>query len=252
MKMLTIIIMVLLFFAAAVVNAGAYTDYFFGEDFENPTGPTAYSQGTLPDGGNWVGATAGYRANWHGLNDKAGGDFTAPAGNDQAYSFRYTNSGLTTAEGVIGPMEAVAYTVSFDVAADMKVAMDPPVSPGTGYGVVLMTFDPGEIRYDVRPDYHAGPFTYPDGTTLAYIQGNATTDGSWTHVSFIFDADMLNPNLGKDLAIRLDGATNNAVIDNVSLFSVVPELPPGMVQIMSVLFGGFGALGFRAGGWRKK
>ena len=98
-----------------IVSASALpADVLFQEDFENPDVPS-YSQGITPD--IWVRAAAGYGSGDHGMTDKSGGDFAAPSGNEQAYAFRYTNSGITTKEKALGSPLAFGggYEVSFDV-----------------------------------------------------------------------------------------------------------------------------------------
>jgi len=182
----------------------------FSESFESPV-VEGYAQGTAPDNGNWVKAAQGHKSNYHGLVNKDGGDFTAPAGNDQAYAFRYTNSGLTTAEGVIGVLEeGVTYTVSFDVVRDDGL------NAGTPYNVQLIAFADGAARDDVR--------NTPAGSTLLRsASGNAAGDGTWTTISFDFTADAnYAASLGRDIGFRIKGATTSAIYDNVQLDAALP------------------------------
>jgi len=156
---------------------------------------------------DWVGATQGFGANRRGITDKAGGDFGAADPNMQAFAFRYTNSGLTTAEGVIGSFAAgVTYTVS------VAVVRDDGRNAGTPYTVQLVAFAPGAARDDCRS-------TPAGSTVLASSGGNAPGDATWATVSFDFTPDAGDPSLGKDIGVRFLGATTSAIIDNVSVTS---------------------------------
>ncbi|NNC87705.1 MAG: hypothetical protein HKN82_04505 [Akkermansiaceae bacterium] len=185
----------------------------FSEDFESPDVAANAGDGdtnkTLPDNGNWVGATQGFGANRRGITDKAGGDFSAPDPNMQAFAFRYTNSGLTTAEGAIGALAAgVTYTVTFDVVRDDGR------NSGTPYNMEFIALDPGANRTECRG---ARP-----GTILASTSGNAPGDGTWATVSIDFTPEAGDPSLGRDIGVRFLGATTSAIIDNVSVTSVDP------------------------------
>lgn len=183
----------------------------FSEDFESPDVAATAGEGdtdkTLPDNGNWVGATQGFGANRRGITDKAGGDFAAPDPNMQAFAFRYTNSGLTSAEGVIGALSAgTTYTVTVDVVQDAGR------NDGTAYTIQLITLPAGAARNDVR-----GSFS--NYTLLASTSGNAPGDGSWAVASFDYTPLAGDPTLGDDIAIRFLGATTSAIIDNVRVTS---------------------------------
>ncbi len=188
----------------------------FVEDFEFPVVSGYDEQPPTPAG--WVSAAQGFGSGRHGLNNKDGGDFTAPAGNDQVICFRYTNSGITTGEGVIGPLIGDAtYTVTFDVVADN------PNTTATPYTVRLIAFGPGAARDDCR--------STPAGSTiLASSTGNAQTNGSWTTsitITFYADPTTYAAELGNDLGIRMIGNSNTANIDNVKVMDDIP--PAGTV-----------------------
>ncbi|WP_158279859.1 Ig-like domain-containing protein [Coraliomargarita sinensis] len=180
--------------------AGAGT-VVFSEDFESPD-VTGYSEGTTPV--SWVRATQGFGATRHGLNDEASGEFTGPVG-AQAYSFRYTNSGITTSEGQIGALTSgTTYEVSFDVVADGSNA-------GDNYTVALVTFN-GAARNDVRGgDGGAGITSLLNTATGAY---SGTT---YQTVTFNYTADGSEASLGHDIAVRIIGQSTSANIDNLSV-----------------------------------
>ena len=190
--------------------AQAQTVTIFSEDFESPV-VSGYSQGTLPDDGYWIGASQGYRSNYWGLVNEDTGTFTDPVG-AQAIAFRYTNSGVTTADGVIGDFEAgITYTVSFDAV------MDGGLNSGTPYTLQLIAFADGAVRNDCR--------STPSGSTmLKQVSGNATSDGLYKNVTFDFTADPVTyaAIIGQDIGIRFRGATTSAIIDNVLV-----TIPPG-------------------------
>ncbi len=108
-------------------------DIVFSDNFE--AGANSYG-GTTPDVTTytlantsrqanttlWVRSTVGFGATSNGLVDEtensSGPSLTDPLGS-QAYAFRYTNSGVTSAAGKVGVLTAgKTYTVSFDVVMD--------------------------------------------------------------------------------------------------------------------------------------
>jgi len=203
---LAVVAVVALVLTATSANAGIV----FTDDFETPdVGTSEPIHNGVPattrirDTAKWVGATQGYGATSNGLLDEAGGAFTDPVG-EQAYGFRYTNSGVTTAEGVIGGFEAGTYTVGFDVVRDDGF------NAGTPYQMELVAFDPGDDRTECRPNLRPG-------TVLGSAGGNAPSDGTWAADSLIFTLSAGDASLGKDIGIRFIGATTSAIIDNVSL-----------------------------------
>lgn len=181
------------------------------EDFESPNVDASAGDGdtnrTLPDNGNWVGADEGFGSNRRGITDKANGDFTADDPNQQAFAFRYTNSGLTTAEGALGVLAAgTTYSVSFDVIRDDGR------NAGTPYRARLMAFPAGARRDDARSN--------PAGSTLlASANGDAPEDGTWDTVSFEFTPAGGEAWIGQDLTLRFLGATSTAIIDNVRVLA---------------------------------
>jgi autotransporter-associated beta strand protein len=183
----------------------------YSEDFESPV-VTGYAQGTDPSG--WTGATQGFGATRRGLDNKDGGDFTAPDGNDQVYAFRYTNSGMTTDQGTIGVLEAnTTYVIQFDVVWDLS--QDSPTytsNTGLSYNVQFMSFSNSVARNDCR--------STPSGAIVfASTTGNAPNDGSFETVSFSFRPTASEDGwLGEDLAIRLKGSTTSAGIDNIRVY----------------------------------
>jgi hypothetical protein len=186
----------------SVTSPGLFT-FPFTENFEAPV-VSGYVQGQSPPA--WIKATAGYGANQQGLVNKNGGAFAAPNPNKQGYAFRYTNSGLTTVQGVVGALESGRkYQVSFR-------AVKNGTSGGTFYRVQLVAVNSGAARTDVR--------TGASGiTVLAETQGYAPTSGAWMSGSFSFTADpaLVGAHLGKDVAVRLIGATTGAIMDDVKV-----------------------------------
>ncbi len=198
----------------------------FTEDFETPD-VAGYSQGTTPSG--WVRASVGYRSSYHGITDKASGDFSAPDPNHQAYAFRYTNSGIATAEGVLsgtdGLLPTSTYTLSFDVTKDYGSLGSPP-KPGLPYKADLVAVPAGASRTDMR-----GSTIPPGSSLLASTSGNAPSDGSFANAGLAFTPDASHSSvLGYDVGVIFRGATDSAIIDNVSfdIFTpvVVDNTPP--------------------------
>lgn len=204
----------------------------FSDDFEFPDvgpGPFGLFNGqprtsNMRDTTKWVGATQGFGASENGLLDESSGDFTDPDGS-QAYGFRYTNSGVTTAEGVIGSLEAGAYTASFEVVRDGVPGFSD--APATSFLLELVAFDPGANRTEARG---ARP-----GTVLASAQGNAPADFSWESILLPYTATPGDPNIGKDLGLRFIGAANAAIIDDVSLDAPNGSTPPPTPTTVSLL-----------------
>ena len=184
----------------AAGSAQAQAVVIFSEDFESPV-VSGFSKGTLPDNGYWVGSSAGSGSDRKGLINEDGGDFTDPVG-EQAFAFRYTNSGLTTADAVIGDfMSGITYTISFDAVLD-------GYNDTTPYTLQLIAFADGAARNDCR--------STPAGSTmLQQVTGNATEDGLYTHVTFDYTVEPGAAEVGMDIGLRFRGATSSAIIDNV-------------------------------------
>ena len=186
---------------AAIMLPAVYGATVFTEDFEGEGNTDDNTLATYdkypPTPGAWVAANQGFGADRSGMNLD---------GTNTVYSFRYTNSGLTTAVGEIGTLAAgQTITVYFDVAQD-----DGGASP---YSVSLVTFN-GAGRNDVRANSGAT-------STLASATGSATSSAFQT-ISFSYTADGTESELGHDLAIRIFGATTSANYDNFSV-TIVPE-----------------------------
>lgn len=208
----------------------------FSDNFELPNvGTTGYTTtngvpGTSAqrDTTKWVGANQGFGATANGIIDEGTGWFSDPNG-EQAYAFRYTNSGVTSAEGAIGALMAGTYNLTFDVVRD-AIPGDPTVA--TPYSVQLIAFNSGVARNDVRS-------TPAGATVLASRSGNALTDFSWSTVSLQLNVLPGNLNIGRDLAIRFIGATSSAIIDDVALDGpsaaiIVPEPATASLALMGL------------------
>jgi len=217
--MLNFGVLAVLMLAVTSGSVSAANISVLSEDFENPvagdsSAVNTFSKGLAPAG--WVKAKQGYNASQNGLNN---------LGDNQVYSFRYTNSGLTSDVGMIGALEAdVPYTISFDVSGDDR---NNDAVLELGYTVQLVVFEADIARDDARSS-----FVKPTNLTiLTSKSGNAPEDGSWGTVSFDFAVDPDNAGqaaaVGKDMALRIIGATNSANIDNitVSVPGVDPNLP---------------------------
>lgn len=182
------------------------------EDFESPdvTAAQSGSQTSRVIPAGWIGANKGYRSNYRGIIDEAFGDFIDPVG-EQAFAFRYTNSGLATDTGTVGALVAdKSYDLSFDVVQDRQY-------DGTAYRVELVVFEAGDQRSEMRGNR--------PGTVLASISGDATDDGEYTNVTLSFIADSVThaDSIGKDFAVRIIGGTRTAIIDHVIVILSEPD-----------------------------
>ena len=176
----------------------------FSEAFEDPV-VIGYVQGSGPPAG-WVASNNGFGSNRKGMINENSGDFTTPNG-VQGYLLDYTNAGLTTDVGQIGPLVAnVTYTLSCTVAATSGTA---------NYIMELVAFDPGDDRA------HANAAGGRPGTVLNSVSGTVSTSDMSQNLSFNFMATVSDPSLGKDLGIRIRqaNATGNTVYDNIQLIS---------------------------------
>ncbi|MEM7394045.1 MAG: Ig-like domain-containing protein, partial [Verrucomicrobiota bacterium] len=193
-------------------------------DAADSSGNTA---GILPNNGKWVGATSGFGANRRGIIDKSSGHFDDADPNQQAFAFRYTNSGLTSGQGVVANLTAgTTYTISFDVVQDLGR------NNGTPYTAEFVAFTAGEGNA-ARADVRGGS---KPGTILTGVSGNAldaapafsalqTVSFNFTPMSPAHDAL-----LGQDLGLRFIGSTTSANIDNVLITSVsTPDTTTPMV-----------------------
>jgi hypothetical protein len=163
----------------------------FSEDFESPV-VVGYAQGTRPS--RWIGATKGFGATRNGLNN---------IGSNQVYAFRYTNSGVGTASGVIGPATAgLTYTIYIDVLKDNSISQ-----PALPYRIKFVAYDPSAPRDEYRNDNNM--------TVLFQLTGNAPSDGSVQTLIQTFVVPDGAGYIGNDLAVRFYGATTSASVDNV-------------------------------------
>jgi len=190
----------------------------FTENFESPD-VTAYSQGITPP--DWVPSSQGFNAAYHGLTDKAGGDFDAADPNHQAYAFRYGGTGITTLEGEIATIaEGDIYEVEFDVIRDDGM------NAGTAYTASFIAYNLGDARNDVR--------SVGNGTELSKVTGNATDNGSFSTVRMQYTVPVGAAFIGKDLAVRFVGGGTSAIIDNVAVRTLSPDpgdvLPPAVAH----------------------
>ena len=182
----------------------------FNESFENP--PNATVSGfttTVPS--EWAGSNQGFNSNRRGLANEDAGSFSTPFGSQVANVYFFNNAGLTTDVGAIGSLTVdVTYTVSFNVANLSDSTTDT-------YKLQLVAFDPGEARNDPRSDVF--------GTVLGVSTGEVTSSDMSESYSFTFTAMAGDPNLGKDLAIRIHSQESNEVLfDNIMVTTpVVPE-----------------------------
>ena len=208
--------------AALLAGLPAHGAIVFSDDFESPDVTGAQSDGNTSgaiDTAKWVRANQGFGSGRQGTVDESHGDFTDPVG-EQGYAFRYTNSGITSKDGVIGVLTAgTTYTVSFDVVLDGH-------NNTTPYNVLLVTFN-GGARNDTR-----GSGTTGTTSLLASTSGNATGDGNYTTVTFDYTADGTEVSIGHDVAVRFRGATSSAIIDNVSVDVLIPE--PGSLALLGL------------------
>lgn len=213
--------------AAAPTNAAVTT--VIDEDFEAPDVTAAnsdgFTSGAVPSG--WVGATNGFGASRRGVVDESHGDFTDPDG-EQAFAFRYTNSGLTSALGEIGVLTAkTLYTVTFDVVLDGHSAG----TAGSPYSAGLVTFAGGANRADMTSgisdqaslvlDSLSGSYTGTTYETLSfsYLTGDIA-DGAV---------------IGQDVAVRFGGATSSAIIDNVIVTTELVPAPSALPAGLALL-----------------
>ena len=224
-------------------------DIVFSDDFESPdSGAEGSPFNGIPrtsqtrDGTKWVGATSGFGATSNGLLDESDGAFTDPTG-EQAYGFRYTNSGVTTAQGAIGTFEeGGTYTVSFDAVVDGVVGF------GTqgAYTMELVAFDVGDDN-TARGNHQGGR----PGTILETVSGTTLSPLYSTFSSTPLTVMPGDAFIGQDIGIRFLGSANAAIIDNVQLDANLPAIPePASIAIWSLT--GLGLAGFGYFRFRRK
>ena len=258
----------------ALGTAGAHAEIVFSDDFE--AGTNAFG-GNTPDvsGGYnnanfgssqfnttlWVEANQGFGSGRNGLIAEGASSstdlkisgvtvgtttyteqFIDPVGN-QALSFRYTNSGATTTQGLLGTLSAgQTIIVTFDVVInnierfddyDDATPDETTYASGTAYNVGLVTFDLETPlgRNDVRNNANSTGI-------LAQLTGDLEADYdpepvpvTYTTVSFSYVVTGSETQLGDDIAVRIFGQTSHANIDNL-VVEIVPE--PGSLALLGL------------------
>lgn len=197
----------------------SFAEILFSDDFESPDVEPGYevkNTSRQVDETKWVRSSVKYGADESGIVDEGengGGNFTDPVGS-QAYGTRYTNSGVTTAEGVIGALTAgVTYTVTFDVVVDGS-------NKGDVYKVGLVTIPPAAARNDSTFLITVNKQLVSNGASAILALVNGTASGAtYERKSFSYTADGTEGTLGQDLAVRIEGFTHSANIDNVVVSS---------------------------------
>lgn len=151
-----------------------------------------------PSPANWDPSNTGYKSSDAGAN---------LVGTNSVWSFRYTNSGLTSKDGVIGSLTAgMTITVTFDAFLDTGGA--------DGGEIGIVTFDGTLSRTDT-----SGGMVKNTSSVLTSSGFSAGTGNSITYT-----ADGTEGTIGDDVAIRFIGATTSANIDNVTVnVTSVPE-----------------------------
>ena len=186
----------------------------FSENFEDPVVSGYGGDGSNP-AAHWAGASQGFGSNRRGLYNEDTGDFSTPDG-AQAYRLWYSNSSLTTTTNLGVLVADRKYTVSF--RAGSRTAGGSEV-----YRVKLMAFEDGEVRNGQNT-----------GTLLDLGDGIATNNTLSEIQRFEFSTGLDHPNIGDEIAIRLEGSTgNDFLIDDVQLKiltppDITPPLPSPM------------------------
>ena len=173
----------------------------------------------------WIKASNGFGSNRQGLVDEAHGDFTDPVG-EQAYAFRYTNSGFTTVAGLLANATmGDQYTITFDVVVDGH-------NGGNVYNTGLVTFASGGSRNSIHG--------LGDGATKILASTSGTYTGTtYQSVSFSYTIGDNDDSavIGQDVALRFDGSTNAAIIDNVKVdYVAIPEPSVTLLGALGALF----------------
>ncbi|MDX1681129.1 MAG: hypothetical protein R3242_10405, partial [Akkermansiaceae bacterium] len=160
-------------------------------------------------GVEWVVASNGFGSSDQGAN---------LIGTNNVWSFRYTNSGLTTAFEAIGALQAGwTYTVTFDATADTAGA--------TGGSVGFVTFDGA----GTRNAFNGGGIST---NVSAVLTSTSYTTG--TSITLSYTADGSEGTLGQDVSLRFLGATTSSNIDNITV-TAVPEPTAALLGSLGVL-----------------
>jgi hypothetical protein len=127
------------------------------------------------------------------INDPYPGYGATTVFGEQALLLNYAGTGLTTASGAIGEVvtPGTSYSLSFHVAAR-------PGLPDATYRVELVAFDLADddiARGNCSRDR--------PGTVLAHASGEAKSHDMSERVEIAYTADARDPNLGKEIGLRL-------------------------------------------------
>ena len=198
----------LLFIASFASAAVVFTEDFEGYGNTDDNTLATYDK-FPPTPTDWVAANQGFGSDKAGLNLD---------GANTVYSFRYTNSGLTTDFGVIGSFAAgQTITVTFDSLADD--------GGSTGGTLQLATFN-GGARNDGRNN---------TGTSGILASYNLATTGTGLSFSYVDDGSS-SALYGHDLALRIKGASTSSNIDNFSVdVTAVPEASAALLGCLGAL-----------------
>ncbi len=221
----------------------------FTDNFEAPNVTAANSTGVTTGAitaAKWVKSTDGFGSSRQGTVDEAALAFTDPTG-EQAYAFRYTNAGITSAHNTIGQLQLNStITVSFDVVRDLDLSQG--ATTGTPYFMGLVTFNGASTRTSTNN----GAISSSTTSILATTAGSATSNGAYTTISFSYVVGNIvvdnnggtagggiawDPALiGQDIALRFYGGTNSAIIDNVTVdITVIPEPTATLLGALGML-----------------
>jgi hypothetical protein len=227
---------------AAGLAGSASAAVVFTDDFETPDVVSTYaiSNTSQTVSSDWVRAAEGYGAGSNGLVDEAedsGNNFvdTTTGTDAQALGFRSTNSGVTSAAGILGTVTAdQTITLSFSVAYDAQ-------SNGLGqWTAEILGWDTADAtgRNDARNTNTALLLANLSGTLDEPVSGAAT----FFEQSFSFtvgDAQVeAGDALGKDWTVRFTrgGGGGMAMVDDVSVdLTPIPE--PGTFALLAGMFG---------------
>jgi len=191
------------------------------ETFESPdVSATGYLNNSIPDNGKWVGSNTGFGSSSRGLDHYNSANWT-PDGrsNNQAYNLRYTNAGLTTAQGVLETIDLnyVRYTLRFRVQHDdyQQVSGSPTSDTGSNaYAMYLMAWNNADDRGNNTSVLPAG-YT---GVILKNANGTVPDDKKFYDFSITYCTDpVVDAALaGLDLTVRFRSpGLGGALISNI-------------------------------------
>jgi methionine-rich copper-binding protein CopC len=184
--------------------------------FESPV-VSGRSNNKTPTG--WLIDGVGFGANRAGLYNEGSGNFATPYGAQGAFVY-YGGSSFTTAEATFTETltAGITYTVTFNLAKAPDL--------NGSYNVELLAFNGGDARNDQ---------SY--GTVLAEVSGTAASSDMQTEAaSFSFTPGGADPNLGKLVALQIDGSGSGVLIDNIRLSNdAVGDVSPPALSAKSPL-----------------